>query len=153
MDTFFLTPKLNEMNNRVVIGGIIGGVVFFFLGFLVYGMALRVFMEQNQMAGLGRSDEEFNWLFLILGNLAFGFMVSYVLHKANANSFGSGAVIALIVGLLMGLGLDFTMYATTNTYSNLAGVLVDVVVTGIMGSIVGGVVGWWYGRGRQVAIA
>ena len=141
------------MNNRVLVGGIIGGVVFFFLGFLVYGMALRTFMENNQMAGLGRSDAEFNWLMLVLGNLAFGFMVAYVLHKANANSFAAGATVAMIVGLLMALGLDLTMYATTNVFNSISGVLVDVIATSIMGAVVGGVVGWWYGRGRQVAMA
>jgi hypothetical protein len=141
------------MNNRVLMGGIIGGVVFFFLGWLVYGMALRTFMETNQMTGLGKSETEMNWIFLVLGNLAFGFMVAYILDKANARSFGAGATIALVVGLLLNIGLDFTLYATTHVFTSITGVLVDAIASSIMGSIVGGVVGWWYGRSRQVAVA
>ena len=59
------------MNNRVLVGGLIGGVCFLLLGFLVYGMALASTMEANMLPNLNRPQEEFQWAFLILGNLAF----------------------------------------------------------------------------------
>ena len=140
------------MNNKVLVGGLIGGVVFFLLGYLVYAMALSGMMADNTMAGLSRPMEEFQWLFLILGNFAFGFLVAYVLNKAGANSASAGAGVGAMLGFLMGLAVDFTMYGTSNAMT-LTGVFVDIIAITVMSAVVGAVVGWWYGRGRTVVVA
>lgn len=141
------------MNNRSLIGGLIGGVVFFILGFLVYGMALRGMMAENMMAGLGRNEDEMQWLFLILGNLFFGFFIAYILDKANAVSFTSGATISAVAGFLISLGMNLTSYATSHMYTTMTGVFVDVIAVTFMCAIVGGVIGAYYGRGRKVVVA
>ena len=141
------------MNNRVLVGGLIGGITFFILGFLIYGMALRSMMTDNMMAGLGRADDEMQYAFLILGNLIFGFLIAYILDKANATTFSAGATIGGVVGLLIGLGGNFTSYGTSHAYTSMTGVLVDAIAVAVMCALVGGVVGWWYSRGRTVAVA
>jgi len=140
------------MNNRVLVGGIIGGVVVFFLGYLLYGMAFSSLFDQHTMAGISRSMEEFGWLHLILGNLFYGFLMAYILHKANTVTFGSGATVGMIVGLLMGLAGNLTAHGTTHIHT-MTGHLIDVVVVTIMMTVVGGVIGWWYGRGRPGVVA
>ena len=141
------------MNNRVLVGGLIGGVCFFVLGFLVYGMAMADTMEANMLPNLNRPQAEFQWAFLILSNLAFGFMVAYILDKANAAGFSSGATIGAIVGFLLGLGINGALYATTFYWNSPTGLFIDTIVTAIIGAIVGGVVGWYYGRNRTVIVA
>lgn len=140
------------MNNRVLIGGLIGGIVFFLLGFLMYGMAFRGILEANTMTGLSRG-EEMQWAFLILGNLMWGFLIAYILHKANATSLESGATIAGIVGLLFGLAGNLTAYGTSNYFTTMTGVFVDIIIITVMCAIVGAVIGWYYGRGRKVIVA
>ena len=141
------------MNNRVLVGGLIGGVCFFLLGFLVYGMALADTMEANMLPNLNRPQAEFQWAFLILSNLAFGFMVAYILDKANAAGFSSGATIGAIVGFLLGLGINGALYATTFYWNSPTGLFIDTIISAVFGGIVGGVVGWYYGRNRRVIVA
>ena len=141
------------MNNRVLVGGLIGGITFFILGFLIYGIVLRTMMTDSMMPGLSRADDDMQYAFLILGNLLFGFFIAYILDKTNTVSAASGATIGGMVGLLMGLGGGFTSYGTSNTYTSLTGVMVDAFAIAIMCAVVGGVVGWWYSRGRAVAVA
>ena len=140
------------MNNKVLVGGLIGGVVFFLLGWLTYGMALRTMMTENTMPGIGRADEEMNLAFLVIGHLAFGFLMAYLLNKANSHSFASGATIGAVIGFLFSVAFDFIMYATTNYYTTMTGIFVDIIVSTVLVALVGGVIGWWYGRGRTPVV-
>ena len=92
------------------------------------------------------------WAFLILGNLFFGFLLAYVLDKANTLTFGSGATVGAVTGLLVGLAVNFTMYGTSNAHT-LTAHFADIVALTIMSAVVGGIIGWWYGRGRKPIIA
>ena len=141
------------MNNKVLVGGLIGGVVFFLLGWLVYGIALRDMMTENTMQGLNRADEEMQWAFLVIGHLAFGFLMAYLLDKANSHSFASGATIGAVTGFLFALAFNFILYATSNYFTTMTGVFVDIIVSAVIVAITGGVIGWWYGRGRKVIVA
>lgn len=140
------------MNNRVLIGGIIGGITFFLLGYLMYGMAFRDILEANTMNGVSRGEDEMQWAFLIIGNLTFGFLIAYILHKANAVGFSAGATVAGIVGLLFGIATNFSSYGTTNYYSGMTGVFVDIIIITVMCAMVGGVIGWWFGRDRTTVV-
>ena len=137
------------MNNRVLVGGLIGGLVFFLLGYLIYGIALASVFAENTLEGVARNMDDFQWAFLILGNFFFGFLLAYVLDKANTLSFSSGATVAAVVGLLVGLAVNFTMYGTTHTHT-LTAHFADIIGVTIISAVAGGIIGWWYGRGRTV---
>ena len=141
------------MNNKVLVGGLIGGVVFFLLGWLTYGMALRTMMAENTMPGINRAEEEMGWVLLLLGHFAVGFMLAYVLNKANVYSFGSGATMGAVMGFLTVMGFDFIMYATTVYYTTMTTVFIDIIVATVIIAITAGVIGWWYGRGRPAVVA
>src|SRR5687768_9048257 len=98
------------MNNKVLVGGLIGGVAAFLLGYLIYGMALGSTLEANMMAGINRPMEEFQWAFVVLGHLFMGFLYAWVLNKANANSLSSGLQTGAVLGLLVALTFAMTMY-------------------------------------------
>ncbi len=138
------------MNNRVLVGGLIGAVTSFLLGYLIWGMALSTMMTESTMAGLSRPMEEIQWLFLILSSFFGGLAIAYILHKANANSFSSGATVAAIVGLLMALAIDLSFYGTTNMFTSTTFLFIDIIANTVVWAIVGGMIGWWYGRGSVV---
>ncbi|HUR30847.1 MAG TPA: hypothetical protein VMZ69_05410 [Saprospiraceae bacterium] len=140
------------MNNKVLVGGLIGGITTFLLSYLVYGLALGSTLEANMMTGINRPMAEMNWAFLILGNLFTGILYAWVLDKANANSLSAGATTGAILALLLGLGLGFTWYGISNIYTGLTGVLIDLVGGVIIGAVVGAVIGWWYSRGRTAVV-
>ncbi len=129
---------------KLLMGGIAGGVAFFLLGWLIYGMLLMNFMNTHPgVAGnIGRPEPDF--MYLIIGNLAMGFLFAYIFIKANVNTLANGMVTGGILGLLMGVGVNCVTYATTTATSKMA-MAADVggfvVMTAIGGAIIGMVMG------------
>jgi hypothetical protein len=136
--------------NRMLLAGIAGGVVFFLLGFLFYGVLLAKFFAANQGTAQGVMKEPPTWWALILGNLAYGFLLAVIYERwASISTFATGARAGAIIGALVAFSVDFNMLGTTNI-STLNGALVDVVVFTVMSAVVGGVVGLVLGRGGKV---
>lgn len=134
--------------SKFVIGGVIGGVVFFLLGWLIYGMLLMDFMTQHMSsaaASVMRPEAEWPWWAMIIGNIGLGFLLSYVISKSNAAGVSAGAVTGAVVMFLVSFSIDFMMYAQMNL-TDLTGVFVDIITSAVIGAIVGAVVGWWNGR-------
>ena len=141
------------MNNRVLVGALIGTIAFFLLGMVLYGFLLGPTLDSHTMDGVARAEDEMQLAFIILGNLLAGLLFAYILDKANANSVSSGATIGGVISLLWSLSVNFTMYGVTNVWKDLTGVVLDAVVYAFMGAIVGAAIGWYYGRNRRVIVA
>lgn len=133
---------------KLFVGGIAGGIAYFFLGWLIYGMLLMNFMASHQgiIGGIQRAEPDF--LYLIIGNLALGFLITFIFIKGAVNSLGSGLVTGGIVGLLMVIGYDCMIYGTTNIMSKTA-MAVDVAAMTVMSAIVGAIVGMVLGMGKK----
>jgi hypothetical protein len=134
--------------NKILIGGLIGGVVLFIAGFVLYGMAFSGFFEANagSATGVGRPDEEMVFWALIVGNLAGGLLLAIIYGRwANISTLKTGFIAGAVIGLLMGISMDFVMYATTNM-SNLTAALVDPLIMAVMWGLGGASVGWFFGR-------
>src|SRR6266513_2214702 len=127
-------------SQKFIVGGIVGGIVFFLLGWLTYGLLLKDFMANN-LSNSMRADADTIWWALILGQVAGGFLLAYVIGKAGATSAGSWAGVGFIVGLLVCLSYDLTMYGVSTTIASLKGLAADVAVSAVMSAIVGAVVG------------
>jgi len=140
-------------SSRFLLAGIVAGIVYFLLGWLVYGMLLTSYMTDNTLAGTMRDEKEMIWWALILGNLASGFLLAYIVGKTGATTAGSGAVVGLVVGLLMALAFDLTMYGTSKIITNAQFIGIDVAASAVMSAITGAVTGWVYGMKKAVATA
>jgi len=128
---------------KFIIGTLVGGITFFFLGYLVYGVALASFFSRHSVAVSGsmKTMNEIVWWALILGNLASGALLTYIFLKlANITSFGSGAKTAAAIGFFMALSMGLIRFATENT-SDLTASFTDVAVQTVMSAIAGGVIG------------
>ncbi|MDB5232889.1 MAG: hypothetical protein JWN76_3694 [Chitinophagaceae bacterium] len=128
---------------KFLTGALVGGIVFFFLGYLFYGVMLQDFMKQNAgtATNVDRDMSGFVWWALAAGNLAMGCLLSYVINKSNAASMQGGLKRGFIVFLLTGLSFDLMLYATTNI-ATLKGLSVDVATMAVIGAIAGAVTGW-----------
>jgi len=135
---------------KLFMGGITGGVLFFLLGWVIYGILLMNFMTAHPGAAgnIGRPEPDF--LYLIIGNLAMGFLMAYIFIKANVNSLVSGFITAAVIGLLMAVGYDCMAYATSTAISK-TGMAVDVAAATAMSAITGAVVGAVLGMGKKSA--
>lgn len=127
---------------RFLLGGIAGGIAFFLLGYLFYGTLFADFFSQNagSASGVARNMDQFVWWALVLGNLLFGFLLSYVAIKAHIKTVGAGLVAGAILGVLFAASFDFTSYGTSNLMT-IKGVWADILVLGVIAAISGAVVG------------
>ncbi len=140
-------------SQKFVIGSLAGGITLFFLGYLIYGMALSGFFTQHSLAPAGamKAMSELVWWALILGNLVSGALLTYIFLKIGSiNSFGSGATTGAAIGFFMSLGMDLIRYATENAF-DLTALVVDVIVGVVMTAIAGGVIAAVLGRGAKKA--
>ena len=135
-------------SNKFLLGGIAGGIVFFLLGYVFYGLLFKDFFAGN---GMDANMDNFVWWAMIAGNLASGFLFAYILSKANVSSAAGGASIAFVAGLLMSLGFDLVMYGVGQGLSTLKGLAADVAISAVMSAITGAVIGWVYGMGKKAA--
>jgi hypothetical protein len=87
-------------------------------------------------------------VFLIISNLAWGFLYAYIFSKWTAiRSFGEGFTGGLVISFIIMLSFDTGMYSFYNLM-NLTGTLIDIVVGTVWGSLIAGVVGFVLGRGK-----
>lgn len=137
---------------KLLAGGIAGGVAFFLLGWLIYGMLLANFMATHTgtAGNLARPNNEMLFLYLIIGNLAQGLLLAYIFLKGNVSTMAGGLVTGAIVGLLVSVSLNCIMYATS-TINSKTGMAADVVAATIMTAIAGAVVAMVLGMGKKAA--
>ncbi len=132
------------MSTKAIVGGLIGGIVYFLIGWLVYGVLMK-----DAMSGIPcmRTPETMSMIWILVGNLFSGLLMGYLLSKmAGANSAKGGAMAGLVIGLLFSAGYDCLMYGTTTMMDSPTGIVMDVIMSGVMSAIVGAVVGWWLSR-------
>lgn len=131
-----------------IMATVAGFVVFFLMGWIIYGMLLMDFMSANSGSATGvmRSDTEMVWWALVAGNLMQAYLLVYIFGKwANITTFSGGLQAGATIGLIFGLGFDLTMYGTSNIM-NLTATLVDPIATAIIMGVSGGVIGFVLGR-------
>ena len=116
-----------------IVGGIVGGIVDWILGYVFYGMLFKdTFpMDQNAM----------NMGMITLGCFSVGFFISYLftgLSSVTSMSAGlkAGAIIGLFQGLIAGffeneatLAPNYKMFAT--------GLGISIVMVAVVGAVVG----------------
>ncbi|MBK6948264.1 MAG: hypothetical protein IPH16_09550 [Haliscomenobacter sp.] len=138
--------------NKILLAGLAGGVVYFLLGWLIYGMVLASFMNgQSTPEGMAvmRPDEGMIFWAMIVGNIAGGMLLAVIFGRwANISTWQTGAMAGAVIAGLMAMSYDFLLYGTTNMMT-LTGILADIVVYAVMGAIAGAVVALVLGSGKK----
>jgi hypothetical protein len=134
---------------KFLIGTLVGGSTFLILGFLIYMVALASFFEAHSVGPVGTAKESPDMLFLIIGNFAYGGLLSYIFTKwAGIKTAATGAQAGAVIGLFVAMTWYFIQYAITNI-TDLTGTIVDLLVYVIISSLVGAAIGWFLGRGAS----
>lgn len=116
---------------RLAIGTVVGGLVLFLLGYLVYGVLFASFFATNVGTATGVTREPFNFVALLVGQLAFSAILTLIFGWGSVSNAIQGAKMGALAGLLIFLGIDLTLYATTNV-QNLAASLVDPLLAALL---------------------
>lgn len=134
--------------NKILIAGVIGGVIAFLLGFLIYGVLLQDFFASNvgSAGDVARGDGEMLWIPLVLGHIAWGMLIALIFGRwAGIKTFITGAESGALIGLLVGATYNLINLGATNVL-NVTASLVDIGLTSVFTAIIGGVIGAYYGR-------
>ncbi len=135
------------MNAKMLVAGLMGGVAFFLLGWLLYGILLKDTLANYHNGDFMRADADLNMPLLVLGNLIQGILVAYIYSQwASISTFVTGLQRGALIGFLLSLGMNCIWYATSTLMTEFTGVIIKVVIATVIWGLVGGIVGWWLGR-------
>ncbi len=132
------------MNAKVLIGGLLGGIVLFVLGGLFYVLLFADFFA----APADRAEPLM--LFIGLGEIVSGILLAWVLSRFGVTNPAGGAKDGAMFGLILWLGISLTLYGAYEMY-DLTVHFADAIVGAVRYGVAGGVVGWWLGRGASSA--
>jgi hypothetical protein len=136
---------------KLLMGTIVGGIAYFILGYLIYGMALMSIMAEHSNASCMRAETDMIWWAMIVGNLGFAALLTSVCLKSGVDTFGAGAQAGAMIAFLVSLSVDLMMYSTTTLMTDTTGIIIDVIASTVMGAIVGGIIGMLAGSGAKPA--
>jgi len=122
---------------KFLLGTVVGGIVYLLLGWLVYGILFT---------NIYPPSENENMLFMVLGSLSYGALLSYIFNKwAGISTWATGVKAGAIIGFLAALWMNFFMYSGMPEV-NYQNFILDVVLNIGIGAIVGAGVAMVSGR-------
>jgi hypothetical protein len=154
------------MNTKnIIIGGIIAGLVYFFLGYLIYGMLMMDYFNKHTgalgsdkaakdmiMSQVNRSDKGLLLWSIGIGNLGAGTLLAFIFDRAGIRNFSAGLVTGAIVGFLAATSFRFIMYGVTNLLDKNA-VVVDILLYTVLSAVAGAICGMVMGKTGTKATA
>ena len=130
---------------KIIWGTLAGGIFAFFFGWLFFGIILAGPMESFQGEGVASiylPEDQLNWLSLIVSNLLWGLLTTFVMVKwAKTEGWMGGMKVAAVLFFLIAATWDTSFYSMTTLFT-LSGLILDVVATTVYAAIVGAVVGF-----------
>ncbi len=137
------------MKKNVLIGGLLGGITFFFLGYLIYGVLLDGYMTGNTSPRNSVPMADFKWWALILSCLGWGYLFALILGWTSTDTLYGGMQKGALLGLLISLTKDLNIYSKTTYFSSINPLILDVAATLIMTSVLGAIIGWYRSIGNK----
>jgi hypothetical protein len=134
---------------RILAATVAGGVAFFVLGWVIYGLILDplVFKPNANPETLKLMKDPPEWVFLILANFVAAFLLAYIFDRwATIKTFVGGLIAGAIIYLIIALYMQLMFAAFMKITNGLMPTIVDIIGTMILGGLAGGVVGLVLGK-------
>ena len=133
------------MNTRLILATLARGILYFFLGWLFYGVLLMDFYNANTVHYEGLMKEMPNLYLFAIGNLITAFLFSWIFQRwAGFRTLLKGLNGGLFLSFFIVLPFDLFFLGAWNLYS-IKYIVVDIVTSTVLGGIIGGVIGWILG--------
>ena len=134
---------------KILRGTLFGGITYFLLGWLVWGILLMDFMSAHMNMCTSRPDGVMIWWAIILSNLVAALLLTLILHWAKAKSIIDGLKFGALFGVLYTSMIGFSFWSMTTMYSNIGALLVDILISTVVFAIVGFVIVLTWGKEKQ----
>ena len=131
---------------KILRGTVFGGIVYFLLGWLVWGILLMDFLSANMNQCSSRPPEEMVWWAIILSNLLMALLLTLILHWARAKSIIDGLKFGALFGLLYGSALGFSFWSMSTMYLNAGAMVTDILASTAVMAVIGLVIVLTWGK-------
>jgi hypothetical protein len=131
---------------KILRGTVFGGIAYFLLGWLVWGILLMDFFSANMNQCASRPMGEMVWWAIILSNLVMALLLTLVLNWAKAKSIVDGLKYGALFGLLFGAGIGLSYWSMSTMYLNAGAMVTDILVSTAVMAIMGLVIVLTWGR-------
>lgn len=134
------------MNMQILRGTIFGGIIYFFLGWIIYGIILADFSAANFNQCMNRPEMEMIWWAMIGSCLVYALFLTLFLKGLGSKTWLDGIKTGALFGCLFAVTIDLSFYSMTTMYSSFTGILVDVIAASISAAIIGVVIVLTWGK-------
>lgn len=131
---------------KILRGTIFGGIAYFLLGWLVYGILLMNFLSANMNQCAARPEGVMIWWAIILSNLTAALLLTLILKWSGVKGIVDGLKIGAIFGFLYSSTIDLSSWSMTTMYSNFGSLVVDVVINTVLLAIIGMIIVLTWGK-------
>lgn len=138
------------MDMKILKGTIFGGIAYFFLGWLIYGILMADFSLSNYNQCMNRPSNDMVWWAMILSNLVYALFLTLMLKWSGATSWLDGLKTGALFGLLFSVTIDLSFYSMTTMFNSIGSMVVDMVVVTVMAAILGTVIVLVWGKDKAV---
>jgi hypothetical protein len=122
---------------KILKGTVFGGILYFLLGWLVYGILLMDFFSANMNQCANKPMGDMIWWAMIVSNLVIALLLTIILKWAGAKGLVDGLKIGALFGILLTLSYDLSFWSMTTMYKNFGSLLADVTAGTLILAVVG----------------
>jgi hypothetical protein len=131
---------------KIIRGTLFGGIAYFLMGWLVWGILLMDFYTANFNQCASRPEMEMIWWAMIVSNLTIALLLTLFLKWSGAKGIVDGLKIGALFGFLYSLSLNLGYYSMTTMFNNFTAIIVDVIVNTLVMAIIGLVIVLLWGK-------
>ncbi len=131
---------------KILRGTVFGGLAYFLLGWLVYGIILMDFFMANTNNCANRPDGEMIWWAIIASNLCAALLLTLILNWSNAKKISDGLVTGTIFGALFTATIDFSFWSMTTMYNSLGPIILEIIVGAAIYAVIGMIIVLTWGK-------
>jgi hypothetical protein len=134
---------------KILIATLVGTIIYFGIGWLVFEGLLGKYMSANttQIVGFKKSEEESSMSMLIVSCAAYALLLAIVMGNwTQVNTFQEGAILGATIGILVAAMTNSYWYSTSHFFNGFAPLLVDIAAAGLTVGIMGGAIAWTLGK-------
>jgi len=135
---------------KILRGTLIGGVAYFLIGWLVYGVLLYNYFSPMTNTCANRPEGEMIWWAMILSNLMIALFLTLLLNWSGTHSITDGLKTGALFGALFTGTIDLSLYSMTTMYKSLLPIVIETVISALVLAILGMIIVLTWGKTKQV---
>jgi hypothetical protein len=135
---------------KILRGTLFGGITYFLLGWLVWGILLMDFMSANMNHCANRPEGVMVWWAIIVSNLAAALLLTLILNGSKAKGIVDGLKTGAFFGFLYAMTVDLSFWSMTTVYNNFGPLLMDILASTVVLAAVGMIIVLTWGKEKSV---